>query len=369
MTDSGKTLTFVLSMSGCGTHLLIDFFRHVVKNFFDHRLVEFWVVYVQARHDPTAIARSDLFPGLGALDAVKRFYQRFGVDWGNDPLNESGAVALFGRMLDDAGPRLASAHNYELISPTPGPLADGRDPTWNLAMRDEARELFERAVTTAGYRLDTLILLRHPVDVFLSSFERTGEHTPEAALYEGTKAFFRLAKDYAGGRDTSAVRYEDLCRGNKAALAVLARAGGLGEAEIDGSLFAGGEIAKYRRYPRRRVIEVVERLADTLPGFGYRADIPSRIGNVVSIAVYSLRRWLDEIRTLDAVFAGDFRAPNAIFRRRRSLIGRVYWQLSLLLPLRRRNYAHAYELVHARAMPTPRYERPIRRLFGLPVVE
>lgn len=369
MTGSDKTLTFVLSMGGCGTHLLIDFFKRAPVRFFDHRLVEFWVVYVQARHDPAALARSDLHPGLSALDAVKGFYGRFGVDWGDDPLSESGAITLFGRMLDQAGPRLASIHNYELISPARSPLPDGRNPVWNLDMRDEARGLFERAVAAAGYRLDVLILLRHPIDVFLSAFERTGEHVPEPTLYEGARAFFRLAKDYAQRPNAAAVRYEDLCRNNPAALAVLARAGGLSEAELDGSLFTGGEIAKYRRYPRRRIIEVVERLADALPGFGYQADIPSRIGNVVSIAVYSLRRWLDEIRTLDAVFAGDFRAPNAIFRRRRSLIGRVYWQLSMLLPARRQNYGRAYELVHSREMPTPRYERPIRRFLGLPVVE
>lgn len=369
MNHVDKTLTFVLSTGGCGTHLLIDLYKRAPVRFFDHRLVEFWVTYIQARYDPAAIARSDLFPGLGALDAVKGFYRRFGVDWGNDSLSESGAVALFGQMLNQAGPRLASIHNYELISPTPGPLADGRDPIWNLAMRDEARGLFERAVVAAGYCLDTLILLRHPVDVFLSVFERTGTHTPEVALYESTKAFIRLARDYARRPNTAMVRYEDLCRGDRGALDILARVSGLTETDLDASPFANGEIAKYRRYPRRRVAEVVRHLADTLPAFGYRAEIPSPLDNAVSVVVYSLHRWAGEIRGLNAVFAGDFRAPNAVFRRRRSVIGRIYWQISLLIPSRRRNYGRAYELVHSRAMPTPRYERPIRRLFGMSVVE
>ena len=356
-------------MGGCGTHLLIDFFKTSPTRFFDARLVDFWITYVQAQHDPDAPTRSTIFAGASALDAVKGFYGQCGVDWGDDPLNDSSAMALFGRMLNQAGPKLASAHSFPLIAPTISTRVNGRPLFWSSELRDRARALFERAVTAAGYRLEILILIRHPIDVFLSAHERTGDFISEDITYENTKAFFRLAKDYRHRPNASLVRYEDLCRGEPAALATLSRAASMAIQDIDPSLFAGGEIAKYRRYPRRRIAIIAQQLSESISEFGYRSEIPSPLHNFFLMIYHSFYRWHGEIRALNRIFTGDLRAPNAIFRRRRSVIGRFYWQLSMLLPGRRRNYRRAYESIHPTPMPTPRFERPIRRLLGLPVVE
>ena len=369
MTHSDKTFTSVLSIGGCGTHLLIDFFKASPTRYFDSRLVDFWVTYVQAQHDPHAPTRSTIFGGLSALDAVKGFYGQYGMDWGDDPLNDARAMTLFGRILNQAGPKLASAHNYPLIAPTLSTRVNGRRLFWSSELRDRARALFERAVTAAGYRLEILILIRHPIDVFLSAHERTGDFESEDVTLENTKAFFRMAKGYRYRPNASLVRYEDLCRGEPAAAIALSRIASVAVQDIDLSLFANGEIAKYRRYPRRRVAAIEQQLSELIAEFKYRSEIPSPLHNFFLMIYHSFRRWRGEIRALDRIFAGDLRTPNAIFRRRRSVIGRFYWQLSMLLPGRRRNYRRAYESIHPTPMPTPRFERPIRRLLGLEIVE
>jgi hypothetical protein len=82
-----------------------------------------------------------------------------------------------------------------------------------------------------------------------------------------------------------------------------------------------------------------------------------------------LTRWRSEKIVFDRVFAGDFSAPATVFNHKRSTLAKIYWQLNMLVPGKRRHYEAFYRAATGAEMPTPRFERPFRRAFGLRITE
>lgn len=368
--SQGKHLIFVLSLGGCGTHMLMDCFDEAGFRGVNTRLCEFWTVYTQAQDDPAAPSRARLFPRVSALQAVLGFYKAYNIEPGPDPLDEAVAFRFFAQALEPFGDRVYAAHIYDFIAPERGLAPDGSNPPWGEGRRDAARALFRRAVVAAGYRWHEIGLIRHPIDHYLSTVERSSDRYDAHELMANVKSFLRLAEtENAAGRLDALFRYDRLCAGEPAELKALEQA--IAAAGVNAGRFGfnGGELAKYLRYPRHEVERLATELAAPMTAFGYSAHFPSPVAAGISRLLSHLRSWRSEMRAYDRVFAGDFAYANAIFRHRTSKLARLYWQANLLMPTRRANYEALYRRFHGTAMPTPRLERPIRRALGLAVVD
>lgn len=333
-------------------------------------LVEFWPTFVLARAHPECPSVAKWFVGTSAIEALKMFYQRLDGRVPDNLFDLTTAQRTFARaMREIEGETLIAWHNYHFVSSNLVPTRDGRVPTWTAALRDESRQLFEKAVVSAGFDLRYLLLIRNPVNLFLSIDERKVESNEESWVSDRVKDLFAIVDRYRNRSDISIeiVRYEDLCNGERNTLErLLNHAGLLSSAALarGKTFFHTGEVDKQFAYPRGRIDQLAMRFGRELAIGGYTVARSGNIAYFVRRATYLLNKWRTEFANLNRVFAGDLTVNAALYRHRWSIASRIYWQLNLLIPRRRRLFRafhrHHYGEV---PVPQPRLERLLLSLL------
>lgn len=374
MTADRRTFTIFLTIGGCGNHLVKDFLKSLDIGFAPAQMVDFWACWVQARHCPEQPTISDWFPDLSARDAVEAYMRRFGAPEGGDALDFDTAAAAFAKGLEAIGNRRLFTHHLFpfLISYRRLKTAGGFEVPWPIDFAREAMEALERGLDTAGWQRRTVMLVRHPLDVFLSNRDRFGADLTDDELVRQVVEFGEAVDGHRGKPHTVLCRYEDVCRKDPATLRMMLDMLGLETQRVEDcrlDILYAGEVAKYQSLPRPGIRALAETLAAPLRHLGYGVDIPGRLAWGVLWMRKRLGRWRSEKANYDKVFAGDFTPAAAILRHKRSLIIKLYWQLNMLVPSRRTNYISFYRQETGSELPTPRLERPIRRLLGLKVTE
>lgn len=357
--DDTKNLLFLLSLGGGGNHVTTDFLVSAGAEAVDTSLIEFWPTFVLARSQPTAPSIAKWFVGMDAAAALREFYRRLDGKVPSDPLNEATATDTFARALQRHDtPNLVAWHNYELVSSIRAPTRDGRQSAWNRTLRDEARSLFERSVAHAGFRLRIVALVRHPVNLYLSLEERVSAEYSEAEISTQVRDLFSLVEGYADRADVdfSIVRYEALCRHDPTALTLLLEKAGFHPdptVVTADRTFHAGEVNKLYAYPRARIVELTERFRHAIGIGGYDVALPGAVAYDIRRVRHMLEKWRHECRNLNRVFKGDMTSSASLYRHRWSRISRLYWQINLLIPWRRRAFAR-FHRYHYPSQPMPR---------------
>jgi hypothetical protein len=363
-------------MGGCGNHLVKDFLKPLDVGFASSQMMEFWACWVQARHAPDQPSLSDWFPGMNARSAFLGFYDRFGACKGADPFDFETAADAFARGLDAIGkPRLFTHHLFNFLFSSPSLLLiGGKRIIWPKEFARESMDVLERALDRAGWQRRYILLVREPIDIFLSNAERFSNYITRDDTLNQIVEFAAVVDRYRATPviRTELIRYEDICRRDATALRRVLDSIGLDSLPLEEcrtDILHPGEIAKFYSYRRREILALAQRLAPVSRMLGY-SDVDLRpVPFLLKSIDKRLTRWRSEKIVFDRVFAGDFSAPATVFNHKRSTLAKIYWQLNMLVPGKRRHYEAFYRAATGAEMPTPRFERPFRRAFGLRITE
>lgn len=376
MTSSAPTFTIFLTIGGCGNHLIKDFLKSLDVTFVPAQMADFWACWVQAHHHPDQPTISDWFPQSNALEAVKGYYQRFGAEVPADPLNMEAAAAAFAKGLEGFGhSRLFTHHLFPFLVAYPSlRTVGGHDVPWPIEYARESMHALERGLDLAGWQRHYVSLVRHPIDTFLSNNERFGSAIERSALLQQVRDFADSIQSYRSLPPEQSIlcRYEDLCRKDETSIRRMLDILGLRDLPLSQcrlDILHEGEIAKYQGYGVAEVRELARELAQPLALLDYPVRIPRGVEGLRLALKRARKRWQSEKASFDKIFAGDFTPAAAVLRHRRSVMIKLYWQINMLIPAKRTHYLEFYRQETGDEMPTPRLERPFRRLLGLRVVE
>lgn len=369
-----RVFSIFLTIGGCGNHLVKDFLNPLDVSFVPVPLVEFWACLVQARHNPDQATISDWFPGQTAIEAMRSYYARYEMDEISDPLHIESATQCFAKALNELeSDRLFTHHLFCFLTSSDAMRTSvGQEIVWPLAYAHEAMSLLENALDDIGWERRYVALVRHPIDIFISNSERFGMHTDSSEFLRHILEFSDAVEHYLGktGYIITMCQYEEICQRDTAVLRQLLDTIGLHEQPLETTrldILHKGGLEKYYSGNRKQVIALSKELAHPLRVMGYTMGDLSVVTFLRRRLAEKWRRWLADKANYDKIFSGDFSIAGAIFHHHRSVAIRIYWQLSMLIPNKRKNYTIFYESETKGPMPTPRCERPFRYLLGMNV--
>ena len=202
------------SMSGCGTHLVLDLYDSVGIKRVDGPIFLLQAMAL-ARKDAGAPCQVGDITGPTAAEAVNRWSRELGVTPPAELSSEAACFQCFGNALETMGrERMVFGHHYYFSHSLKVRIADGGERVWTLDDRDGVQNLLQRAVSALGIDFRQVAVLRNPVDIYLSQAERFEdiENFRIEGVEETIGEFFQKIAARPDPESFPVVRYENLCR-------------------------------------------------------------------------------------------------------------------------------------------------------------
>ena len=329
-----KTVFQYVIHQGSGSHLLIDLVKQTRVEHVSFRHFLFFQALVMARKDPDAPSIVAEYEGERAADVVMEYYDKVGFSPAGDPLDPETANRYFAKVLEAfGGDRVSFSHCTPLSVSDRTEFDDGRVVEWTLEDRDEALRLLEDALKFAGYVFRQIALLRHPVDMFISTIGRSGRGAEDKL--RSIDEFMAFVDRQRRDRGAAIVRYEDICTNREGVLDGLLEALDCGQeeaAEVNRAIVHKGGLNKWMSYPRKRTEELAKVFTPWIEAFGYPYPRANAARRLIYGAGQRARVWRSEIDTIDRICRGDYSVDGAFSRHHRSYVGRIYFRSKLLVP-------------------------------------
>ena len=367
MTSANKKMVFQYVLhQGSGSHLLIDLVKQTRVEHVSFRHFLFFQAFILARKDRDARSIVTDYEGERAADVVMKYYDKAGFSPVGDPLDPETVKRYFAKILEAFdGDRVSFSHCTPLSVSDRKEFDDGQVVEWTLEDRDEALRLLEGALEFAGYGFRQIALLRHPVDMFISTIGRSRRSAEEKL--RSIDEFMAFVDRQRRERGAAIVRYEDICTGREGVIDGLLKALDCGPEEaaaVNQAIVHKGGLNRWMSYPRDRTEELAQKFGPWIEAFDYAYPRASAVRRLLYGGGQRLRIWQSEIETIDRICSGDYSVDGAFSRHHRSYFGRAYFRSKLLVRSHKANVDKYYRTRGSGRSPITPPLTALRNLVG-----
>lgn len=308
-------------MGGCGTHLTLDLL------------------------EKAGYSLTDLLAPLinvlalgGGKKEIGLTCDKFGIAAPSALDNEAALFDCLDRAIEALpGDRLAVVNEFEF--------------------QESVLDFIEKAREKIGADIILSAFVRHPVDIFLSRRERSGEE-----LNQQIQQFYSVIFGTRFSAGLGVARYEDLCSGYEDKILETLHQMRFAEDDIeklDISMIHGGSLAKWRLYPKVEVEALAGEFGTIMEQMNYDCDAPGMLGGIFLRLGQRINNYRAEIQVLNKVASGDFSVDGAYSRHHRSLLGRIWFRIKLMSGKNREAFTEFYRTRKDSELPA----RPIKVLI------
>jgi len=341
-----------MTSSGMGTHLVMDLIRPANLKIAPYTIIGFLVAIIYSQRNPGYnlddwdFLEKD-FHGMSANEIVEGFYNKYEFNYKGDLLDLDNIKHFLKKWLISLNSdSLCAVNLFHLTTVVDVRLSNGTVMQWNSEDRDAARKIFIESLFFAGYDVYHVGIIRHPINTYLSKYERFNRAEGFSHDYEIRLIinYFELCKKLRNDKDCFVLKYENICSDKKYIIEFYKYIG-LTEEEIDNidlSYIHKGELDKWRNHPIERTKELANTFERILYDFEYDYHIQNRVIHFLQQIYYKAKKINSEIRMLNRIFIGDYCGEGAYFRHKLSISGRIYKHLNCMIPSRKNRLNEYY---------------------------